>query len=1024
MYFCSIIGSAMKKAFTAFILASLTSTSAYAQFTSLGDYPCTIKWNTVNTQDYRIVYPQGTDSLATVYGTQLQKWRIPVSRSAGFLPNGNYRKSMPVILHPFSSYANGAVVWAPRRMELFTLADPVDPIAAMPWEQMLGIHENRHVAQLQAGRNGWFWKGLSYVTGELSAASVNSIFMEPALSEGDAVVAETGLTCSGRGRTASFLNYYRMALDTLGKRNWYQWRYGSVRRPTPDYYRVGYMTVAGARYLYDNPLFMADYLDKLKNPLRINAFRKTLRKTSGKKFNQAWDEIQDTFHNIWKEEDRLRGPFQETLAETKGNGRVYTSYGNAVGDGERIYAVKSSMNRAPVLVSVENGKENKLIPFSRDAGKIDICGSLLTWSEPRAGSRFGLKGSSRIRIMSLSTKKVEDITGRRHRYFNPSFDEEGRSIAVIEHPAEGGTFLVIIDAMDGHVLNRWKAPEGVRLTEALFYGDRMIAAGISEGGTGLYSISGDGSWEPLLEESPVLLRDLRRNGDVILCSSDLGGIDEIYSFNPSDRSLLRITNTRYGARCPIVTDDGLRFIAMTPSGELVSSAAGDFAMEADFSSPHVYPIAETLSRQETELSAGEDKPVISAVSGYDNVMNFFHFHSWVPFYVESGSFQNLSSDFNLQAGSIGATAFFQNLTGTGSGSFGISVSPEPYGNGKWMPGGHFRMRYAGFGPVLDLALDIGDRHRGMYQYGLYTDIDGTSTLKLSLKNKDLEYYSGDLPYVSASLTLSLPLVWEYDGWQHDVEPYLSVTYNNDIYYSPYFAYRETYSGEYVPDNERMPYQRNYAVTPFINAGVRGSRMRPVATSRIWPETGVGFELRAGWSLPATKFYGKIYGYIPGVAGSDGFKLSLDALCSTKDFAIWSPINIDMSPRGLAGGPVPVELRLLAPTTVRASLDYAAPAIPTDWAMGQYFYLRDIEIIPFADLTFAMLSAKVNGAWWGTLFSAGTDIVANFQKFLMVRNTVRPGIRVAYNGGSLLEGFQEIKTNRDRMYIGAVFKVDF
>ena len=93
-------------------------------------------------------------------------------------------------------------------------------------------------------------------------------------------------------------------------------------------------------------------------------------------------------------------------------------------------------------------------------------------------------------------------------------------------------------------------------------------------------------------------------------------------------------------------------------------------------------------------------------------------------------------------------------------------------------------------------------------------------------------------------------------------------------------------------------------------------------------------------------------------------------------------------------------------------------------MGQYFYLRDIEVIPFADLTYAGLSAMVDGAWRGTLYSAGADVVANFRKFLMVRSTVRPGIRVAYNGGSLLESFQEIRTNRDRMYIGAVFKVDF
>ena len=63
--------------------------------------------------------------------------------------------------------------------------------------------------------------------------------------EGDAVAAETALTSSGRGRSADFLEYFRVCFENGDLRDFDRWRFGSQKYYAPDYYKIGYLTVAG-----------------------------------------------------------------------------------------------------------------------------------------------------------------------------------------------------------------------------------------------------------------------------------------------------------------------------------------------------------------------------------------------------------------------------------------------------------------------------------------------------------------------------------------------------------------------------------------------------------------------------------------------------------------------------------------------------------------------------------------------------------------------------------------------------------
>ena len=101
-----------------------------------------------------------------------------------------------------------------------------------------------------------------------------------------------------------------MSLDQGDRRGWYQWRYGSFNRYTPDHYAVGYLTVAGMRVFYDDPLFMKRYFQSVTTrPLRFGNLQRTMRECSGKSFRDTWNEILDRQHEIWAREDSLRAPF-------------------------------------------------------------------------------------------------------------------------------------------------------------------------------------------------------------------------------------------------------------------------------------------------------------------------------------------------------------------------------------------------------------------------------------------------------------------------------------------------------------------------------------------------------------------------------------------------------------------------------------------------------------------------------------------------------------------------------------------
>ena len=935
---------------------------AAAQFYTMGADPGGLRWNSIETPTYRVIYPRGLDSLARVYAATLEQVAPGVGAGVGFLPNEAYHSKMPVVLHAFTARANGQVTWTPHRMELLTVPDAFsfDPT---PWTLQLAVHESRHVAQMQPGASKPF-RWLRVLGGELAAGGLSAVYGGPAFLEGDAVVAETALTHAGRGRTAEFLEYYRVSFAAGDFRDYWRWRYGSQRYYTPDHYRAGYLAIGGIRAFYDVPDLTARFYRRIADHggTAFLNWDKTVREATGKPFRQAFAEVCDTLQAFWEADEAARGPFlpAETVSAVP---RRFTEYRSLEAAGDHLYAVRSGITKPARLVRIgPDGTEDPLTLLGSwlSHPRYGEATGLLYWSEVVPDSRWPLRSWSVIRTSDGGSSR---LLTKKTRYYHPAPAPDKAVLAVTEYPLDGTSRVVLLDAEDGSVLRSWNAPAGMQVLETAWAGGELYASAITEDGAGLFHVE---DFSPVLAPRPVSITQLWSAADGrLLFTCDRSGVNELYSLDPQDGRLLQLTDTRFGATDFEILRDTLFYSSLQPEGRLVrKTALADLQPHAaDWSALPHYPFA-------GELAAGEPLPVdLSAAvevgdpQPYGKLAHLFRFHSWLPFYFHFDSVDNLSLATLEQDAGLGATAFWQNDLGTGYGFAGYHAALS---DGVWRHSFHTDITYTGLYPVLEASLDLGDRQARSYYI---EEKDG----KKALKSGPL-----DTPSVSGRLRAYIPWNFSSGGWLRGLVPTATLILSNDRLAGGGTMNRSTLS-------------------------LRGYAMQRTPSSRLYPRFGVGAELGASfrWTpgLIAPSGYLSLYGYLPGLHETHGLRWS--GLVSRRlGDGLFSEAYAITSPRGF---PSAVTNQLAAyATQLKGSLDYKLPFLPVDRALlGPVAYLRNFELTLHGD--YAAFSSKSSS---GSLYSAGADLVAVLGNLLWIPYVTRIGVGYNYLGGDSYADFAE------------------
>ena len=1002
-----------------FFLLLLIPFQASAQFYVTGDDPGRLKWNYIDTDSYRVIYPQGADSLARVYGRKLEKYKVPVSRTSGYMTGEGDGKIMPVVLHAYND-ANGSVAWAPKRMDLFTIPSAYDP-EPLPWSTMLSVHESRHVTQMQFGLTErqkpgkWFLgQGWNIVAFLLYPGSTNT--------EGDAVVMETALTPSGRGRTADFLNYYWVAFDQGDSRGWFKWRYVSQLRYSPTYYALGYMTIGGFRYLYDRPYVMSEGLHRVAaHPAQLGCLYDVCKDVTGKKWEGMWQEVSRTMYGLWKSDADKRAPYipsEKVLPEPK----RYTDYTDLMTAGSDLYAIKKGHVHTPSLVRIDStGKEWFVSSYAHAASspRWDEHNGRIYWSETVPDERWTLKSDSKIRYMSSGgckkTLRNNEMLHNPIRY--------GNHLATVRYHSDGHSSVSILDGRTGSTIENIPAPDSLQIVETAYLKDMLYATAISENGYGIYAL--DKTWKEVIAPQPVMIKDFKSYGDELIFACDRTGVNELYHFNPSTGSLRQKTSTRYGAADFTYSQDGsiLYYSSQTMMGKQIFRTPVESLFDRDvkFDSLYKYPIAERITEQETAAAKkqGYDKSVtvkdedvrISDPKRYRKVPHMFNLHTWFPAYVSVDNIMNnLSFDPLWQVLSLGVSGVMQNNLATAVGEAGYSAHKDPYDKNRWRHSGHFKFTYSGLYPIFQFSFDINDR--GARQYTNYADWQSGKTFMVS--SKELQ-----TPYIQGKASMYIPFSFSSGGWNKGVIPTLSYTITNDIFDTG--TVMVDVAGENGFSMAFAGYKDGRKrISQYLSGSVRAYAMRSIANSQVYPRWGIGAEAGVSSGVESYRVFSPMgylygYGYLPGFMRTHGIKVTGMLQRKLRDGSPFSQNIVNILPRGFNNSSIASHLSLYNKNLVKLTADYAIPIYIGDITIGgNWLAIKRLVAYPHFDYTFADKS----GLW-----SAGLDLTADLHAIITLEWPCSVGVSFSWNGGSAWKTLSE-NFEMNKWFIGPVFNVSF
>lgn len=965
------------------MLVLVSSVYGRAQFATLGSDPARAKWRQIQSENYTVIYPQEIDSLARRYLYLLETWRPKVMEPLQISP-----KRIPVVLHPYSTLSNGMVAWAPKRMDLYTTPDAYDGYPDL-WDENLVIHESRHVGQCEHFTRG-LWKGLYYLLGEQSTGLALAIYQDKLSMEGDAVIAETELTKVGRGRRADFVQYQRAALLNGDFRTVQQLIFGSHRNYTPNHYVIGYLMQANMRMASGDYFFPGYYGSQMVrywyNPWILQNVYKTRTGASSYSYYKS---LQPALAQYWHDDLLRRGRLSSPELIPNRNTDLYTDfrhpvpYHNPRTGALEVYARMSGMEYNERLVLVDTAGHRRFMRnFNSVASKFTLSSDgKIYWTETIKRQPYGLEDYSVLRSYDLNTHRSRSYRTRT-RYYNPAPSPGGDTIALVQYPVSGSSFLVLADAGSGREFFRVEAPGRGQIKELAYVGEDIYASIVVDKGLGIYRYA-QGQWSEVVPQQFKTVKGLKSMGRFLYFTSDLDDLQNIYAFNVDAGLLYRLTNSEFGASDaqydPV--DGMMYYAAFSHDGYRIAREKLEEMewREMSFDEPVENAWAAELSRQaqtESALPSGGDMSLPSGVMGsgkdslpwsfdeklypskrYSKLSHLFRFHSWAPVYYNVDRIMSMSFENLYQVAGLGLTAYSQN-------SLGNAITMLAYSYYGGYHAGHVKFEYTGLGPVIELSANVNER--GTYR----------NTLKkggLVLRPYLERVVDKGIVNFNSRVLLYYPLNLYSGGWQRGFVPQLSWDYNNDLYYS------------YEKDR--------YVNMHMLTYAMRYYQMLPISESAIFPRYGFSFTAM-GASVPGSgENFGHLYNlsayfYLPGFTRSQGVKLSVawqHQLNEGKTYYLGTSTSM---PRGyLEQSPTEKYFKVTA--------DYALPIYLGDVSIPKFMYFRRLQLIPFAD--FAMDYNPSSD--WKKFYSVGLDVLLDFN-FINFISPVSLGFRYSRTGPQL------------------------
>jgi len=722
--------------------------NAWTQYYDTGTDPASVRWSQIKTDRFRVIYPESFGNEGIKFAQSLEESYQKVSL---YYPGIKFK--LPVIIHNYTVNSNGYVAWAPKRMEIFPT--PEQNSIPLSHIEQLTLHEMAHVMQMKSLYKGisnalWLPFGEQYF-GILSA------YLPMWLLEGDAVLMETILSESGRGRTPSFTSPLKAIAVEKGKMYSYdKMLLGSYRNYVPDQYRYGYQVASWANEKYGHQLLRKSIEFTGRYPLSIFPVNISMSQsallTKGKLHRETFTRMAEKWRN---EINDLQNSGTGIKILNSQRGKEYINYHSPVQIGtDSIVAFKTTMYKPPaiVLINTSNGKEKRIhTPGYVNPYFLSGASGRVVWVEIHQGLRWENQQFSVVKILDVRQGKTRQLT-HRTRYMAAGISPDGRFVAAVENSISNSNSVVILDAFNGEIISRIQVPAGIypQRPQWSASGKEITFISLSDKGEGIILLDVEKQeWKLLKSPARDDLQSSFLKNDSLFFVSSASGIDNIWILT-SDGREVRVTDSRYGMYDLNISGENIICTEYSVNGKNICQLELGRAGKIKIFDEKKYTGKSNLLSVSTEEGGTDNSKYIPVP--YKKWLHPFRFHSWMPFYADIDALKSDPSDLRP-----GFTLLSQNNLSTVISSLGYE-----YSNGNHIL--HSRLTLKGWLPVFESSVD----------YGGAPDI---------IKSSD---NIGDPSVINPALkvnnSLSLPLTFESGNYTSFLWTSFSLNYNNRYIY--------------------------------------------------------------------------------------------------------------------------------------------------------------------------------------------------------------------------------------------------
>ncbi len=659
--------------------AMLVNSSTFGQFYDSGQDRFR-KLSIIKTEHFKVIFPSDQTRLGQLYANNLEHAYSNGGRTLNWRP-----RTISAVLFPSTSYANGEVAWAPRRMNLLTTASPDSYFQA--WDRQLALHEFRHVVQsdkLNQGATHVF----NILLGEQFTGLILGIHVPFWFLEGDAVAFETGSSTAGRGRTCDFDKQLTAQVAQKGIFSYSKAMFGSYADFIPSRYHLGYQLISYGRLNYGPGIWDNSINRVARHPIALRPFGRGIRQTSGLTENKFYKEALESLTS-WP---KNATPENAKLISSPKK-RDYTNYycPQRTFNGD-IIAYRENLSDIPAFVAIDTVRNRQKV-IARP-GVTYICHfstekNLMAWNQNRF-RRWDNVNYSQIVIYDIEKHKKSTIL-KKGRFYCSILSHNADKIASI-CVNDSSIWSITIHDTRGDLLKQYPTSPNVPVRIAWSDDDSEIAyIGNGTDSKSAYIINiNDNTARTIIGDIQDDISNLLFHDSHIYFTGNANGKAAWYQYDMTDSSCHIMAESPFGVGSGDIDGDRLLFTYYTADGYQIAEKNIDTSYaQAPLPTTYETVFTKALSDQEQLTAFGPDSTYETA--RYSRLGHLLNIHSWGPLAINVDNAE-IGPGLTFMSQDVLSTSFL-----TAGYQYKYSESKDNY---------FAEYQYKGFFPIFSIRGDI------------------------------------------------------------------------------------------------------------------------------------------------------------------------------------------------------------------------------------------------------------------------------------------------------------------------------